>query len=276
MSTDHITKNQLPQLDALRENSKIIKDNISLAQWALVDEIRSGKWKNLDFPRIAREDFNLDGIEFVNTLFEIPTEEYLKRLKKNASDHGVEMVLIMVDEEGDACVEAKKERQQFAINHRKWVDIAHYLGCGSIRTNCRGYGITNKTEGLEFATDSYHLLLDYASGSGVNILIENHGGLSNDPEWMVALMKKISHPRLGIYPDWRSPGIDFDNYGFLQKTLPYSKGMSYRNQPEDELTIRMIQMTRDAGYKGWWGIESDGRAEINKGIQLLKKYVINS
>ena len=26
-------------------------DDISLAQWALVDEIRQGKWKNLDFPR---------------------------------------------------------------------------------------------------------------------------------------------------------------------------------------------------------------------------------
>lgn len=44
-------------------------DDISLAQWALVQEIRDGKWKNLDFPRIAREDFGLSGIEFVNTLF---------------------------------------------------------------------------------------------------------------------------------------------------------------------------------------------------------------
>ena len=62
-------------------------DDISLAQWALVDEIREGKWKNLDFPRIAREDFGLNGIEFVNTLFEVPTVSYLNQLKKNAGDH---------------------------------------------------------------------------------------------------------------------------------------------------------------------------------------------
>ncbi|HMH34425.1 MAG TPA: hypothetical protein VK543_15415, partial [Puia sp.] len=115
-----------------------VKDDISLAQWALVEEMRAGKWKNLDFPRIARKDFDLNGIEFVNTLFETPTEEYLKQLKKNAADQAVQMVLIMVDDEGDACADTAAGRRQFAINHRKWVDIAHYLGCLSIRTNCRG------------------------------------------------------------------------------------------------------------------------------------------
>ena len=61
------------------------KDDISLAQWALVDEVRAGKWKTLDFPRIAREDFDINGIEFVNTLFEVPTFNYLKELKQNAN-----------------------------------------------------------------------------------------------------------------------------------------------------------------------------------------------
>src|SRR5947208_11585391 len=86
------------------------RDDISLAEWALVQEIREGKWKNLDFPRIAREDFGINGIEFVNTLFESPTEGYLKKLKSNAAAHGVTMVLVMVDEEGDGCSDTKEAR----------------------------------------------------------------------------------------------------------------------------------------------------------------------
>src|SRR5688572_12577416 len=82
---------------------RAVKDDISLAQWALVDEIKAGKWKTLDFAKVAREDFGLNGIEYVNTLFEVPTENYLKQLKKNAADHGVTNVLIMVDAEGDGC-----------------------------------------------------------------------------------------------------------------------------------------------------------------------------
>lgn len=251
------------------------KDDISLAQWALVDEIRAGKWKNLDFARIAREDFGLNGIEFVNTLFEVPTEGYLKKLKQNAATHGVSMVLIMVDDEGDGCEKTKERRKQFEINHRKWVDIAHYLGCHAVRTNCRGPQNADKTDALKWAAESYNMLLDYARPSNIAIVIENHGGVSNDPDWMVALMKEVNDPLFGSYPDWRSPSAEFDNFAYLQKTLPYAKGMSYRNQPDEELTAKMIRLSKESGYKGWYGIESSGREAIKKGIGLLNKYLLN-
>lgn len=247
--------------------------DISLAQWALVEEISAGKWNNLDFPRIAREEFGLNGIEFVNTFFEVPTETYLKKLKQNASTYGVKMVLIMIDDEGDGCEATKTGRRQFEINHRKWVDIADYLGCHAIRTNCRGPEKVNKTEALKWATESYHMLLEYARPANVSIVIENHGGVSNDPEWMMSLMNEIKDPAFGTYPDWREPAPGFDNYNYLQKTLSRAKGMWYRNQPAEELTARMIRLSKDSGYSGWYGIESNGREEIRKGIGLLKKYL---
>ena len=256
-------------------NSIEKKDDISIAQWALVEEIRAGKWKNLDFPRIAREDFGVNGIEFVNTLFEVPTEDYLKKLKQNAKDHGITMVLIMCDAEGDGAADTKEGQKQFVINHRKWVDIAQYLGCHAIRTNCRGPQNADKKEALKWASDSYKMLIEYAKPANINIVIENHGGVSNDPDWMVELMKKVHSPYFGTYPDWRKPAPDFDNYVYLQKTLPYAKGMSYRNQPDDELTIKMIELSKKGGYKGWYGIESSGREEIKKGIGLLRKHLLN-
>jgi len=251
------------------------KDDISIAQWALVEEIKAGKWKNLDFPKIAREDFGVNGIEFVNTLFEVPTENYLKQLKQNAKDHGVTMVLIMCDAEGDGADDTKEGQKQFAINHYKWVDIAHYLGCHAIRTNCRGPQNADKKEALKWATDAYNQLLEYAKPANISIVIENHGGVSNDADWMVDLVKKLNNPLFGTYPDWRQPSKEFDNYEYLKKTLPYAKGMSYRNQPDDALTIKMIELSKKGGYKGWYGIESSGREAIKKGIELLKKHLLN-
>ena len=251
----------------------MINDDISLAQWALVEEIRAGKWKTLDFPKIAREDFGLNGIEFVNTLFEVPTITYLNTLKNNASDYGVTMVLIMIDDEGDGCASTVKERKQFAINHRKWVDIAHHLGCHAIRTNCRGSSGVSGNEALKWAAESYRFLLEYAEQAGIKILIENHGGLSNDPDWMVSLMQEVDHPLFGTYPDWREPSDEFDNYVYLEKTLPHAKGMSYRNQPTEDLSAKMIGLCKRAGYHGWYGIESDGRGAIEEGKRLLNKYL---
>jgi L-ribulose-5-phosphate 3-epimerase len=252
---------------------RVRKDDISLAQWALVQEIREGKWTTLDFPKVAREDFGLNGIEFVNTLFEVPHMQYLNQLKRNADSQGVDMVLIMVDAEGDPCSREKKVREQYAINHRKWIDIAHYLGCHAIRTNCRGTNDMSGDDALKWATDAYGMLLEYAVPANISVLIENHGGFSNDPDWMVALMEEVGSLYFGCYPDWRQPGPDFDNVEYLRKTLPYSGGMSYRNQPTEELTAEMIRMSKDLGYSGWYGIESSGREAIKQGKELLTKYL---
>ncbi|MDE3184207.1 MAG: TIM barrel protein [Bacteroidota bacterium] len=250
------------------------KDDISLAAWALVEEFRQGKWKALDLPKITREDLDINGIEFVNTLFEVPTMTYLNQLKQNAADYGTELILIMVDEEGDGCAATAKERKQFVINHRKWIDIAHYLGCHAIRTNCRGIEISSGEEALKLSSETYHQLLDYAQDSGVEVLIENHGGYSNDPEWMVALMNEVNHPLFGAYPDWREPSAEFDNYRYLEKTIPFAKGMSYRNQPTEEQTAKLIALCRREGYHGWYGIESKGREAVMLGKSLLEKYLL--
>ena len=199
----------------------------------------------------------------------------MNELKRNGDSFGVKFVLIMVDDEGDMASADKKERMQAAVSHRKWVDIAHYLGCHAVRTNCRGPKDADPKEALKWATESYNMLLDYSEPSGISIVIENHGGVSNDPDWMVALMKAVNRKSFGSYPDWRRPADDFDNVTYLQKMLPYALGMSYRNQPTDELTAKMIRMSKESGYQGWYGIESSGRDEIKKGIGLLNKYLLN-
>lgn len=246
-------------------------ERISLAQWALISEFRAGQLSTLDMPRVVRQEFGLGAVEFVNTLFAVPTQAYLDELKHRAEDHGVQMLLIMVDDEGDGCSSTRADRKQFEINHRKWIDIAHYLGCSAIRTNCRGEEGTDPGEGLKWAVESYQMLLDYARQANIKVLIENHGGLSNDPDWSVRLYETISDPLFGSYPDWREPAPDFDNVEYLRKVLPWAGGMSYRNQPTDERTRSMIQMCKDAGYTGWYGIESDGREGVLKGISILKK-----
>jgi hypothetical protein len=250
------------------------KDDISLAQWALVQEIRDGKWTTLDFPRVAREDFGINGIEFVSTLFELPGYYYVEDLRQNAEKYKVDMVLIMVDNEGETCTPNKQERIETALLHHKWVDMAKLLGCHSIRTNCRGPENAPKEEALEWAADTYNRLLEYAAPMGIGVLIENHGGLSNDADWMVSLIKKVDNPYFGSYPDWRRPSERFDNFEYVRKVLRYAGGMSYRNQPTEELTAKMIKLCHDGGYRGWYGIESSGRDAIRQGKQMLEKYLL--
>jgi len=245
--------------------SRMTEDDISLAAWSLVREFRQKKWKNLDLPRICREDFDINGLEFVNTFFEVPTYNYLKRLKRNAEDYNVKLVLIMVDDEGDMAAASKEERMQAVINHRKWIDIAQFLGCHAIRTNCRGPKEASREDYLNRAEESFNCLLKYAVQAKISVIIENHGGISSDPDFLVALMERVNNLYFGTLPDFGNFPDNADKYEAVKKLIPYAHGVSVKSQFTAQQTHpgydleRLIKICHDAGYRGFYGIETEGR-----------------
>ncbi len=241
------------------------KDDISLAAWSIVQSFFvAHRWKNLDLPRLCREQFRVNGVEFVNQFFENPTLDYLRQLKRNGEAHGVAFVRIMVDNEGNMAAVDKAERMQSAVAHRKWVDIAHYLGCRDIRCNMRGGPADWKQDKdlVSRAAESFRDLLDYAKGSGLDILIENHGGASSDADVLVAVMKAVDNPRFGILPDFGNMNRGDDRYEVLRKLMPYARGVSVKASWSVDGTHtrwdleKMIGICRESGYHGFWGIES--------------------
>ena len=243
------------------------KDAVSLATWSIVRSFRAGLWTLPDVARICREDFGIDGIEYVTAFFEAPVESYLKRLNKAAADHGVENVLIMVDGEGDMVSREPAVRKQAAINHRKWVDVAGVLGCHAIRCNARGAGDTPEKDpdAINRAADAFGALIEYAEPFGINIVIENHGGISSDPSWLPELMRKVDSPHFGTLPDYGNFNKDADVYEAVRLAMPYAKGVSVKagfqpdgSHPQYSLE-KLLTISKDAGFTGYWGIESSIR-----------------
>jgi sugar phosphate isomerase/epimerase len=241
------------------------KHDISLAAWSLSRSFFDHqKWKNLDLPRICREELGINGLEFVNQFFENPMLRNLRQLKKNADAYGVTLVRIMVDEEGDMAALDKKERIEAAVAHRKWIDIAHYLGCGDIRCNMRG-GLEDWKQDKDLvsrAAEAFSHLLEYARGSNLNVIIENHGRASSDPDILVALMKAVNNPHFGTLPDFGNVNPGADHAEVMRKLLPWAKGVSVKASWTEEGTNprydvdKLIKLFLDGGFRGWWGIES--------------------
>lgn len=271
------------------------KDEISLAAWSINRSFFvNHRWTNLDLPKICRENFNIPALEFVNQFFGNPMKPYLDQLKKNAGEHGVRLVRIMVDDEGNMAAVDRKERMESAVAHRKWVDIAHYLGCADIRCNMRG-GLADWKQDKDFvkrAAESFHSLLEYAQGSGLDIIIENHGGPSSDPDVLVGVMQAVNNPRFGTLPDFGNINEGDDRYEVIRRLMPYAKGVSVKaawsadgTHPRWDLD-KLIQIAQEAGFHGYWGIESSygGRsgetltademwANEVKGVQLTKQVI---
>ena len=254
------------------------KFKISLAAWSLNRTFRT-TWTNLDLPRIAREEFGLDGLEFVNSFFDLPNYHYLRELKRRAGHHGVNLLLIMVDREGDMSHEDRQEREQAAINHRKWVDIAHYLGCHSIRCNAGYTRVGTVDERVARAAESFRLLVEYADQAGINVIIENHGGYSSMPEKLVSLIKQVGHPRFGTLPDFGNFPPEIDRFEAVKKLMPYAKAVSAKcydfapdgSHPAFDMD-RMVETVLATGYSGYIGIEFEGQQmSPHDGVMACKR-----
>ena len=250
---------------------------ISLAEWSLHRTIFSGKMTNLDFPRVAKQDFGIDAIEYVNQFFKDKANDksYLKDLKDRCKSEGVKSVLIMCDGEGATGDPDQAARMKAVENHYKWVDAARFLGCNSIRVNAYSKGTPE--EQARLCADGLAKLGEYATKQNINVIVENHGGLSSRGDWLTGVMQKVNMKNVGTLPDFGN-FYEYDRYKGVEEMMPFAKGVSAKTHDfgpyGDELFVdytRLLEIVKAAGYRGRIGIEFEGdRVSEADGIRLTK------
>jgi len=275
--------------------------NISLAQWSLHKSLGirgDATMDNLDFAAKTKNDFGLDGIEYVNQFFKDKAKDmdYLKQMNQRASDNGVKQLLIMIDREGGLAELDKKERQTAVENHYKWVDAAKFLGCHSIRVNAFSKS-ENAEEAAKAAVEGLGALAEYGKQANINVIVENHGGFSSNGAWLKGVMDQIGMDNCGTLPDfgnfcikrdggqpWEGECIEeYDRYLGVEELMVHAKAVSAKthsfNEAGDEPDtdyMRMMKIVKDAGYTGYVGIEWEGSTlseddGIKATIALLRK-----
>ena len=258
---------------------------ISLAEWSVHRLIEPGIVTNLDFPRMAKKNYGLDAIEYVSTFFNGKGEDikYLSALKDSCSKYSVKSLLIMVDGEGDLADSSLATRSKAVENHYKWVKAAKFLGCHSIRVNVRGRGIMAQ---MQFAAiDALGRLADYAAKSGINVIVEDHGGNSSIGPWLAEIIRTANRPNLGTLPDFNN-FYEYDPYKGVEDLMPFARGVSGQTRDFDEKGNetridfeKMMKIVAASKYNGYVDAEFSGtRLSPDEGIKaniaLLKRVMM--
>lgn len=281
--------------------------NISLAEFSFASELWGGKMTNMDFPARAKNDYDITILEYVSGFFnnKHTDQAYLKELKQRCDDLGMKNHLIMVDGENLTALD-DAARLKAVEAHYPWVDAAKFLGCSAIRVNL-GDAMAmisgKKEEGTPAqlataAVDGYGKLLEYAGKAGLNVIVENHFGVSTDPDWLVGVMKQLKATNKGLLPDFGNfcaerskpetqdiKGImatkcvkEHEKYEGVKKMMPYAKGISAKthqfdangNDPETDF-IKMFKIIKDSGWNnGIVGIEYEGGLMRDMGGDMTK------
>ena len=237
---------------------------ISLAQWSFHKALFAKQMDHLDFARVARRDYGIEAIEYVNAFFKDKATDaaYLAEMNTRAKNEGVYQHLIMIDGEGALGDPDATKRTQAVENHRRWLDAAKTLGCATIRVNAQSAGTPEEQERL--AADGLRRLVDIAAPMNLNVIVENHGGLSSHGDWLVRVMQRVGHPRCGTLPDFGN-FYDYDRYQAVEEMMPFAKAVSAKSHDFDAAGNetktdykRMLQIVLRAKFHSWVGIEYEG------------------
>ncbi len=295
--------------DAAKTTEKVAKTviapkepffKISLAQWSLhnsffgdilksgdfaafgkalmtdPDSVLQGELNPIDFPAIAKKEYGVNAVEFVNTFYfnKAKNMDYLKDLKGRCDGEGVQPVLIMCDALGDLGDLDDGKRKAAVENHYQWVEAAKFLGCHAIRVNAAGTGTADEVKAA--AVNGLGALTEFGKANGISIIVENHGGHSSNGAWLAAVMQQVNNPFCGTLPDFgnfcitRGDGYkcveEYDRYKGTAELMPFAKGVSAKTHDFDadgnETSTdfrKMLKIVKDAGYTGYIDIEYEGR-----------------
>lgn len=278
---------------------------LSLAQWSVHRMIWDGKLDPYDFAAKAKE-WGFTGLEYVSQLYdkELSAENYsaeamaafVDRSNSEAKKYGLENVLIMIDGQGDLATSDAAERKKAVENHHKWVDAANAMGCHAIRVNLAGS--TEPETWMANSVDGLSQLAGYAKDKNINILVENHGGLSSNAAMLAEVMTKVNMDNCGTLPDFgnfcirRNDPADYgsgcaemyDLYKGVSELMPFAKAVSAKSHNFDEAGneteidyTKMLQIVKDAGYTGYIGVEYEGNELSEKeGIMATKALMLKS
>tara|TARA_B110000259_G_scaffold95518_1_gene110523 strand:+ start:2542 stop:3450 length:909 start_codon:yes stop_codon:yes gene_type:complete len=290
--------NQLIALGTLglAYSSPTYNKKISLAQWSLHRTIKIKKELSPNDFSIKAREMGFDAVEYVSSLYwnELKSRsiaKITKELVSKSNDNDIKNLLIMVDGEGDLAAKNNSKREKAIENHIKWIEMAHELGCHSIRVNLNGE--KEKKNWIEYSSKSLTKLCSFARKDKINIIVENHGGLSSNAKLLAKVMKEVNLDNCGTLPDFGNFCIEkedpnnyfsncineYDKYLGMEELMPYAKAISAKsfdfNSNGEESTIdfkRIIDIVRSFKYKGYYGIEYEGlNLSEEKGILKTKK-----
>lgn len=286
---------------------------ISLNQWSLFNNYvgdmgRDGWWSDfildlksdpshvlqgeldpIEFPVLARKEFDLDAIEIEASLYfaQIDNQQYFNEFKSRCEDNGVKCLLISNGWSGNLTNLEGTKPKEVAKNYYKWVDLCAFLGCHSLMVDVTGRR-GDKQAVKEAAIEGVGTLTEYAEKSGINIICENHNWYSADPVWLTDIIKGVNSPFCNLNVDllnfcqqgWKNNECQgqIDPYVATSILMPYAKAVSAKSLAFDkdgyETTIdyhKMLTIIRDFGYTGYLGIEFSGYGPNIEGIHKTIK-----
>lgn len=235
----------------------------------------------LEFPAQVREHLGIDSVEICQ--FHLPerTPAYLDQLRAALGDAGVQLVNMPIDV-GNISDANAAYREEDLAEIEEWMQAAAQLGAKMVRVNASAPMSGAEHAALDVTIESYRRLARTAQSLGLQLLIENHGGITADPQVIVSIVEGVGgglktlvdignfeplmSMQMAIMQGQEPPVVDAEPvYSSIAKIAPYA-GLVHAKTHEFDAdgrplrldVVRALRVVRDTGYTGPISLEYEG------------------
>ncbi|HLW79324.1 MAG TPA: sugar phosphate isomerase/epimerase family protein, partial [Terriglobia bacterium] len=178
---------------------------------------------------------------------------------------------------GSSMVQADPaERHQVLEDIKKWVDVTDQLGASHLRIFAGELppGAT-VAQGLDWSVEIMKPACDYAGHKGINLGVEDHGGITQKADTTLELLRRVSSPYAGVNLDISNflAASDDEHYAQIEACVPYATHTHIRDHFGDSHRPidldRVWQLFAQGGYKGYMSAEYEGEEDSMTGVPKL-------
>ncbi len=229
-----------------------------------------------EFPKVVEDRFGISGIEICQAHLKDASGAALEKLRSAIASRGCIHYSFPIDV-GDVSQADEDSREKDLKAIEGWMEIAGQLDAKNVRVNV---GRSARADELSVTVGSFRRLAAKAEQLRMGLLIENHGGVSGDPEFVVGLVKELGVSNVGTCPDFGNfpEGI---RYAGLEALMPYARHVHAKTYDFDESgnhpafdVGRCIEIVRRSGYEGAYSIEFEGKGDQYEGITRTKELLL--
>ncbi len=177
---------------------------------------KAGKLDLLDLPAFTRNDLGLTGLNLSTDLLAGADMARLVAIRERA-DRASCSCLLLVEPEAQSLTPTAMARL------RRVVEAAQILGCSA--ASCR-LDAPDDDASLTKAVNALKPVVERAEKLDLNLVISPGPGLTERPERVTELLKKVGGFRIGTYPDFEAASKSKDAAAYLHRLTPYATVVS--------------------------------------------------
>ena len=211
-------------------------------------------------------DMPLTAVELTSYYFAETTPAYLNKLKQRCD--AKKLTISGVPVRNDFCLKDDKARAAEVQHVKTWIGYAAMLGAKNMRIFAgnlpKGDTLAEAQKRVVAAVEE---CCEVAAKAGVLLALENHGGITATPEQLLALVKPVNSPALGVNIDTGNFKTA-DPYADVAKIAPYGVNVQVKTEvsptgkPKVEADLaRMVAILKKANYHGPVALEYEAAAE---------------